>query len=1020
MKKLITTIMLSVFPLFLFAQSNGKISGIVLDEEKQPLLGANIIVEGTSFGAATDMEGKYEFALPAGTYSITARFVGYEPVTKTNIVILAGKTTNLDFNLSSNAFTSGEVVVVGYGVQKKRDITGSVSSVNMKSLEKIPTTDVLQALQGQAAGVNVAQTDGAPGTSAFVRIRGVGTINSNAPLYIVDDVPSSIDLVNPSDIEAISVLKDAAAAAIYGARAANGVVLIKTKRGKSGNTKINFNTYTGFQSFNKFIDMTNSSEFISMVKTATKNAGGTDRQYVKMYEANPSQFANTDWQKEYYNKDGIQKKYELNVSGGSDTYNYSISGLLSENNGIAIKSSQKKANVRINSDAKLGWLKIGESVSILKDNVSRADGSDGMELLRYSPLISMYNSNNLGGFGGANTRIGMHDQFNQYAMSMLNDNDYEGIKINANAYASFDIIENLTYKLQGSYQVNDGYNYIYRAKYDAGPSEDNPTNQRTKAYLYESRDRNIYTSLVHTLNYSINIAEHSISALAGFSEETNNYRYLTGSKENFPNDIIRILNMGKENASANSATSTHNMRSYFGRLSYSYDDKYLAEFQIRKDGSTRFDIDKYGVFPSASVAWRVSKESFFQVPYVTDFKLRASIGKLGNSSIGDYQYFASLSSNTDQLNYVFGKDQIIFKGAAVTKFPALGITWEETQTKNLGFDLSMFDDRFSLSGEFYIKNTSKMLVEVPIPASTGASAAYANAGEIENKGIEFTATYRNFDSDFKYQITTNVSHNKNEILKLGYADEAIWAGNPYWDAGYTTKSVVGGEVGAFYLYRTAGIFQSDAEAAAYVKNGERIQPNAKAGDIKFIDVNDDGILNDDDKVYMGSALPDIEYSISLSCSYMNFDFTAMLYGVGGNKIYNATRYSVEGMDRHTNFAKSTLEAWTPENKNTSMPRAVMGDPNGNKRESDRWLEDGSFLRLKSIELGYTIPKTFLETVGLAKAGIRIYANATNLFTITPYKGYDPESLGGNLFARGVDTAVYPMAKTFLFGCQVNL
>ncbi len=549
--------------------------------------------------------------------------------------------------------------------------------------------------------------------------------------------------------------------------------------------------------------------------------------------------------------------------------------------------------------------------------------------------------------------------------------------------------------------------------------------KRDKAILSETRSRYTHTVMDYTLTFFKKYRKHDLTMLLRFSRERGFSRSTGGSVENFPSPDLKVLSAGTENASAFGSEVENRLQSFFGRVSYSYANKYLFQFNIRRDGSSRFDEDKrYGTFPSVSLGWRISDESFFKsIPYSSffnDVKIRGSWGKLGNQEIGDYAFIPTISVDATSLNYVFGRNQDIYIGASVTDFPALGIKWEETETKDIGLDLQMFEKQLEMTFDYYITNTTDMLVNVPIPISTGVwSGPVTNAGEMQNKGFEGSIIYHKFTGDFKYNISANFSTYKNEIKKLGYADEVIWGGYVQHNENATTKSFVGSEIGAFYLYQTARIFRSQEEIDDYRNsNGELLQPNVKQGDVKFVDTNKDGVINDD-RVYMGSAIPDLEFGLNFNGTYKNFDFSVLFHGVTGRKMYNGLKWLIENKNpaNNRNASKECLNGFSSENPNSDFPRVVLGDPNFNGRPSDLYLEDGSYFRVKNIEIGYNFDSKKLKQFGIN--GLRIYVSADNLLTFTKYSGYDPGVSGGSLFSRGVDRGLYPLAKTYLIGLQLK-
>lgn len=1012
--------MLVIFPILTSAQSTGKIAGKLVDEEGAPMIAANIIVLQTSFGAATDLDGNYEIVLPAGTYTVRAQYIGYKTETIEEVIVRAGATTSLDIQLNLDLLLSEEVVVVGYGVQKKRELTGAVTSVSMKSFNKIPSQNTLSALQGQATGVNIGSYDGSPSGNASVQIRGIGTINDNQPLYVIDGVPSEINYVDPGEIESIDILKDASSAAIYGSRAANGVIMITTKRGsKNSPLQVKFKTYGGIQSLAKTYDVMNTGQYSNYMYDMLTAAGETVPDWLSAMKANPGAYPATDWQDVYY-KDAESVKYELSVSGGNDWMNFNVAGTYGNKRGIVIGTKQEKTGLRINSDFTKGKFKFGQSLAISRiiESPQQHQGWEGgYRVLTVPQFVPVYDNAMVGGYGMPDPSLypGFPLMPNPLAVQEMGEEEETYDHIMASVYAEYEIVKGLKYKLQMSKNARHYHDYYFYHPF--GVPGNVPDNS-----LFERRSRKDHTIIENTLTYDLSFDKHNIVALAGYSQEKDEYRNISGGVYRLPDDATNVIDLGTNNPYVNGSSWEDKLLSQFGRIIYDYDDTYLLTVNIRRDGSSRFNEDeRYGVFPSASVGWRVSKESFFNIPEVNDLKLRASYGVLGNNQIDRYAYIASLYVNpgSSEFSYVFGDDQTVYTGAAIPKLAADAIKWETTKTLNIGFDLAMFNDMIGISAEYYVKNTEDMLLNIPLPWSAGVwEGPVANVGEMENKGFEFSASYRNYKSSFKYSFDLNLTTYSNKVVALsGIQGDAYLGGAlEYGDTNPVTKTTVGQPIASFWLWQTAGLFQSDAEAAAY-----GLQDGAKGGDVKFVDTNNDGILNDDDRAFMGSSIPDMELGFNFNASWGAFDFNAFIFTSIGRKLFNGARWQMERMSEWENQSADVANSWTPENPNTDIPRAIFADPNQNSRPSDRFLENADYLRLKNIEIGYTLPKEALNLTGFER--MRIFISAENLLTFTGYSGYDPAVGGGNVndtFDRGVDRALYPFARTFLFGIDLSL
>ncbi|MCB9211798.1 MAG: SusC/RagA family TonB-linked outer membrane protein, partial [Ignavibacteriales bacterium] len=709
-----------------------------------------------------------------GTYSVRAQFVGYNNQTIDNVNVEADKSILVDFNLTSGVIVGQEVVVVGYGVQQKREVTGSVTSVSTDEIKKIPTTQIGTALQGAAAGVNVANATGAPGSTPKISIRGTATLGNNEPLYIVDGVPTDIAYVNPSDIESMDILKDASMSAIYGSRAANGVIIINTNRGKTGKDQeisIKYNSYFATQGVeNEFPFITNKEDYIKVARMALENAGidyKTEFEadyFLNRYDANSSQFSSSDWAGAYFNN-AFEHKHDLSVSGGTNNFNYAVMGMYSDMDGIVNTTNNERMSLRLNSDLKKGIFKVGESVSI-----GRTQGSGRFNnlysfyaLSRMSPLTPIY-ANTESGYGSQKNIIGLENQANNPILeNELNQNTWDEVKVMLSGYLEVDILKDLKYTFRLSQNISDGYWFNFKPSYYTNEAESNPT-----ATMSETRNRKYHSILESFVNYNGNFGDHTVTAMIGYAQEAADGRSTYGYVQEFPNNDLQVLGAGESGDDASGWANEWRLRSYFGRLSYAYLDRYLLTANIRRDGSSRFDADnRWGNFPSFSGGWRISNEPFFNIPVITDLKLRAGYGELGLQEFGDYQYIPKIQKDENGLlNYSYGpgRDQVIYIGARSLSFPSIGIQWETSKETNIGLDLAMFEDRFSMSLDYYLKTSDGILFGVPIPKSAGAvSNPIVNSASIDNNGLEMALNYKNFDSAFKYQVTATVSTYSNEV-----------------------------------------------------------------------------------------------------------------------------------------------------------------------------------------------------------------------------------------------------------------
>jgi TonB-dependent starch-binding outer membrane protein SusC len=1027
----ILTIFFCLFVVQTIYAQNGSITGKVLDEEGLALPGANVIVLNTELGAATDTDGNYVIRnIPSGTYSVRAQFVGYDNFTIENVVVEAGKSTEVNFDLVSGIISGDEIVVVGYGIQQKRDVTGSATNIDVDDIQKIPTTSVGNAIQGAAAGVNVSHSTGAPGESPQIIIRGTGSLGGNDPLYIVDGVPTRINYVNPSDIESINILKDASMAAIYGSRASNGVIIINTKRGEtkgkdSGEIQVRYNSYFGVNSIeDEFPFITNADDYVKVARNALENAGLTypDDHFIALYDADPSSLASSDWQNEYF-RNANEHKHDLSISGGTDNFNFAVMGMFSDMEGLVIGTENKRMSLRLNSDYKKGIFRIGESVSFGRSEGGGRyqDAYSFYKLTRISPITPIYD-NTESGFGSQMNIIGLDNQgVNPILQNTLIQNTWDNIQVMLSGYLEVDILENLKYTFRLSQNINNNYSFYYFPSYYSNDIDNTPS-----AEMSETRSREYHNILESFVNYNLEISDHKLEAMLGFAQETKDWRSTYGYAKGFASNDLQVLGAGEASDDASGYALEWKLRSYFGRINYSYLDRYLVTVNMRRDGSSRFDEgNRWGNFPSFSAAWRLSKESFFNVPFITDLKLRGGYGELGLQEFNDYQYIPKIEIDQNgRLNYPFGdgRDQSIYIGARSLNFPSTGIKWETSKETNVGLDFGMFNDKLSLNMDYYLRTSEGILFEVPIPLSAGVvSPPTVNSASIDNSGLELAINYRNFDSDFKYQIAATVSTYSNEVTKMGeFGNESIVGGEIHWGLESTTKTVVGKPIASFYLYETDGLFANQAEIDAYAKNGDLIMPDAMPGDLKYVDINGDGVITVDDKKFMGDAIPDVEFGLNFNASYSNFDVTLNLFASLGKDMINGARWLTMNSDKFHAMHEDVLDSWTETNTDTDIPRFVYGDER-NLQASDIWLEDASYLRIKLLEIGYTIPKNLTSSWGID--GLRVYVAAENLLTITGYSGYDPSIStyeGGNIFDRGADRSPFPVGRKFLTGIQINL
>lgn len=1010
-------VMLSFLTTGLFAQ-NFQLRGTIVDASNNPIIGASILKKGTTEGTITNLNG--EFQLQVNPNSILhISYVGFVsqdmPVNKRAVlkIVLIEDTEALD-----------EVIIIGYGTQKKSDITGSVTSVSGERIAQLPANGSAEALQGLVPGLAVNFKNGSPGETPSLQIRGVTSWgSSNAPLVIIDGTPGDISYLNSEDIKSMTVLKDAATAAIYGSRAAAGVILIETNRGaKATVPKLSFSSFFGINDLPKRMEICNSKEFVSVRKMALVNAGITKNRwpkYIDAYEKDPTQFADTDWQNEYY-RQALTKKYNVGYTAGDEKMNVSFSGFYQENEGIIIGTDSKKYGFRLNSDVKRGKFKMGESVSYgRKERTEQEEsGFEGMyQVSNIEPLIPVYDDNNEGGFGGAMKGMGMSDAANPVGYNLLVDSKYNTDYITASGYLQFEPIKDLIFKLHASRNM---YFYHYKSftpTYYMGATKTNKI-----ASIRETRSKTSEDLIEFTGNYKTSFDDnHKLDLVFGISQEEKNFKDLNANGKKLENNDLYFLKHTQENYSVGGESTRRGLQSAFGRINYNYKYRYMLMASARYDGSSRFsEGNKWGFFPSVSAGWNIANEDFWRdiKNTVSTLKLRLSYGGLGNQSIGNYKYIPTLSYNDHTINYPMDGNNEVIYGYAIQGLPSSFIKWETTIYRNVGIDVGLWNNKLELSLEGYIKNTKDMLSTKKISACTGYSSLIVNDGKLRTTGLELQAIYHgNIGTDFKYDMDLNVSSYKS-VLKEMADDGYLYENGP-------TRTYVGGEIGEFWVYQADGIFQSQTEVDEWNKlhgksdvNGDWVpmQNVAKPGDMRFVDQNGDGLLDSSDKIKVGSGSPDAIIAFNINMKYKNFDLLANFYGNVGVKRYNYTKYQLQRMDKVFNFGRDALNAWTEDNKKTDVPRAVYGDPNKNGRISTRFVEDGDYLRLNNLQLGYNLSSKLCKDISISN--LRIYLGATNLFTLTSYKGYDP-STGSKVGVMGSDYAAYPLSRSYILGLKFS-
>ena len=988
-----------------------RITGTVTDATGLPMPGVGIKVKGTTTTSVTDADGKY--VINAGANStLVFSYVGYDVQE-----VAANGRASINITLVESEAELNEVVVIGYGTVRRKDLTGSVASVKGGDIKSEGVSDITRSLQGKMPGVTIESAGGDPGAGTRILIRGVGTLGNATPLYIVDGVQvASINNLNQTDIESVDVLKDASAAAIYGSRAANGVVLVTTKSGKNGAPVVQLTANVGVQSKSSSVEVLNAQEWATVHNQAHANAGLTPLALA----SDPAALGvGTDWQDAIFRSAPVQQ-YNLLVSGGSESSKYSVSGGYNDQQGIVDVTGYKRYNLRVKTETTKGRFKFGETILLSREKfVTMPAGWGGQggnpvgSAIKMIPAFKIYNPEALGGYDGASGSV--VNIANPVAQLYLNDINRENTSILANAFGELKIIEGLKYRLNLGYTNVFNSNYDYYKRYQIGGLFSHPTND-----ISLGKDQNVLLLLENTLSYDKVFGKHSVQALAGYTYQSNNYNYTSTARTDLPDGIDQI-DAGAGIVSNSGNRAENNLISVLGRVIYSYDDRYLLTASFRRDGSSRFGANnRYGNFPSVALGWNIMNEDFFEPLEKTfsNLKLRASYGVLGNQEIGDYQYSAAVASN---INYVVGANQQRWFGSIQTAFASPNIKWETTKTSNFGIDAGFFGNKLNLTADYFIKKTTDVLLNVPIPGSAG-SVTYpvVNAGTLRNNGIELGLSYGNTTGKLSYNVFGSISAVRNKVIELGTGSQQIFGGQPNHHGATSTLTEAGGSIGSFYLIEALGIFNSQAEIDAYAKDGQLIQPNAAPGDVKFFDKNGDGQINNLDRVNLGSPFPDFEYGLGINASMHNFDLALFFQGSQGNKIYNGLAQDLQSTNLQMNYAKSTLNAWTPSNQ-SNVPRVTANDPNLNSQTSSRFLEDGSYFRMKTVQLGYTLKDDFAKKLRISS--FRTYVSADNIFTITNYTGFNPD-LGrtGSIFDRGVDYGhvAYPLARTISVGIQLTL
>ncbi|WP_163514753.1 SusC/RagA family TonB-linked outer membrane protein [Gelidibacter japonicus] len=991
------------------------VKGTITDNSGIPVPGATVMVKSDpSVGTQSDFDGNYSLEVPNNQTILVFSYLGF--ATKE---IMVGSQTTINVSLQESAEDLDEIVIVGYGTQKKSDVTGAISSVKSEDLTKVVTTNPVDALQGRVSGVTVTSSSGSPGSTSDITIRGIGSFGNNQPLYIVDGVQADPYFLNANDIESIEVLKDAASGAIYGTRAANGVIIITTKKGKAGKTKIEIESSLSSNTAREAMKLLDADGYVSVHRQMYENAGASLPQYVQ----NPPN-VNTNWIDETH-RTGQLNLLNVRVSGASDNINYSVAGSYADEKGILIGSGFTKKGINANLSSTKGKLKINTSL-----NYSETNQEDYKFSLRetyfISPLIPVLDPSKPSGYG---YRSGdLPDHRNPVGEAAIIDGYTKMKYFLGNVGFTYEIIEGLNANANFSLANRDNYTYAFHPPFQVRDIDDNPQNEYAFVSEYNSEFRRLNQE--YTLNYQFDLGKHSVNLLAGYQRISEPFKETYVQAEGYKFDengdkipatildpSFNTMNaFGDGTYSAEGTNAEYALVSQFGRVNYAYNDRYLFQASVRRDGSSKFGKNnQYGVFPSVAAGWKITDEDFMKNQNIFNFlKLRFSWGQAGNdSALGYYDYIALISQGKDRSNggYVFGNPQTSYLGSIARDLQNDDLQWETNTSSNFGIDFASLGNKLKGAINYYSTTTQDLLITKEVSPSSGVNNPIVNVGEFENKGLELELGYVNKDGEFGYSAFGTFTTINSEVTKLSNANQKLYGiGLLFGSDHFVNQTQVGYEPGAYFLPVADGIFQSQAEIDAH-----GAQPNASPGDIRFVDQNGDGVIDSKDETYQGTAIPKYEYSLSLSADYKKFDFNIFFQGVGGNKIYNGNDFRLLSLDTGRNFRAEAENAWTPSNTNTNIPRAVLGDPNRNSRASTRFLEKGDYLRIKTIQIGYSLPTNILETLELDK--LRVYLTGQDLFTFTKYSGLDPE-VGGSVLSRGIDINLYPKYKSIIFGVQL--
>ena len=1000
------------------SQNSRKITGTVIDSNNIPIIGASVLIKGTANGVITDVDGNFILNDVASDAVIVVSYVGYQTLEQ----VVKGK--YLRVVLKEDTKLLDEIVVIGYGISKKSDITGAVASVKGDVLAKQPVGDVGTALQGRIAGVSITSQSGSPGATPTIRIRGIGTVNDSEPLYVVDGMPvSNISYLNPNDITSLEVLKDASASAIYGSRGANGVILITTKTGEVGKTIVNFNGYYGVQTAINNLNLLSGPEWydfqmkINETRTSPIDLSKVDRN------------VSTDWIDEITRTAAVQNYY-VDMSGGQGGLTYTASAGYFSQEGTIQGTDYERLSLRLNAANKINNIfTIGTNLSAsLSTRHTILEGDEAFSImstaLKMEPVVPVKQDDGSWGYSS------YADIYNPVAAIEYTNTKRKSLDLVGSIYGLANIAKGLSFKTSFGVDIRRMDDYDFIPKYDVSPS------QKTAESTVSRGNINYLNWLwENILTYDkVFKGKHDLKVMAGYTLESTRNESFSASKNGVPGSSSNLQYIdaaqNANSAIANGIAWESSMLSFLGRINYGYDDRYLATASFRVDGSSKFGKDnRFATFPSFSLAWKLSNEKFFKnlnAHWIDMIKIRGGWGQIGNQNIGNYLYQNILTS-ARQYQYLYGNPEEVYQGVTAISVANPNIKWETTESTNIGLDITLFKS-LTLTADYYSKTTKDMLLTEPIPAHLGfESGPVTNVGSVRNRGFEFSAQWQGkLAKDLFMTVGGNIATVNNKVLSLGTGDALV--GGSVYSRGNATKTQVGSAIGEFWGYKTGGLVQTEEQLAEVKK----IQPNAGLGDFVFLDLDrfaadgktltgkSDGKLDEADKTFIGSPIPDFTYGLNISLTYKNFDFAAFFEGVYGNEIFNANRAYTYSTGTTFQKNRAVLNAWTPENRNTNIPRINGDDNNDNMRISDFYVEDGSYFRLKNIQLGYTFPKQLIQKIKIQN--LRIYLSVQNLFTITDYSGADPEIgqlSSTDYLSRGFDYGTYPQSRTITGGLSLT-